>query len=1291
MVVPHLICGWLFDLYHDNAGNMTAWLIDESGNTHRLTEKWVPQIYIKPKDASAKSLLSKVILNQFPDAQICPVEKFVYPRDFDRSIVFEIRFGTIREVLSFTRWVSLNHPLDFELFNVGVPPAQTYLYGRDLFPTAFVRAQVTNESLDWELRDDSARVDYELPHFRVAKIAVTVRGPSKLHRITDTVASIEIETLQEKIVYDQGSEADKILQFVNTIGKLDPDIILTEDGDAFIFPLLMSRSAANGIGDELLLGRERRPLSRPRDSGKVYFSYGRIFYKPTPARLYGRLHLDTKTDFLFDDCSDQGLFEVARTCRTPLHRASRETIGTNMTSLQMYIATRNDILIPWKKNDPENFKCAKDLLIADRGGLIFEPRVGAFEDVGELDFASLYPALMMKENLTPECLSCHCCQHPPTTVPELGYRICERRVGIIPRTLQILLQKRADYKQAINSTHDRARRELYEKRQAALKWILVCCLSYDTVVPILADGRLQTVEIGRFIDDVVEGKEGIFECNADIRVVGLGEDFRSKYSRVRRFIKTRAPKRMFEILMEDGRRICATPNHEFYALNRGRLDVRRADQLKESDLIPVGKILPDPPKIIKKIDIIETLRRALDSSEIDGWRVKGRSLRPAIWHKRKLFYRMGLPYANVHSWIRSGIIPLRYFEVLSIPSATHHRLLIGRGRVKGGRITWIPSVIPVDRNLGFFLGLFVADGSAGRSFLRFDIGQDEPELLTYLRAVSLKLFRLTPHVSKDKRARMYVAQINSVALMRVLETALGIAGAADRGKLRVPDCIMNGRSDAIVGFISGLVAGDGSVHKTRNMVMIATASESFQKNLSYLLLRAGFPHSLRRSHRKPAELYRVDIVGTSSFVRLKRVGFLKKRHERRLSVIAKETCTKECHHAFYELIPVVNSNMRRLARKLRTVRDPRIDIADRVCPTRGFRMLRRLRVRSAHQLYPAAYGFLEKIASGDAGFARIREIREIHPPSDFVYCFELKDPLPGFFAGNGAIFTHNSFGYLGYKNARFGKIDAHIAVCAHSRGILRRATEMAEAAGFRVIHGIVDSLWLQKPGMSDGEFYDLSQLIERDLKLPISYEGRYKWIVFLPSRMHSRVPVLNRYYGVLRDGKIKARGIELRRRDTPNLIKRFQRELIQALSSCSRIDELQSSIPDSLRILERFIQGILDHDVPLEDLAFHRQLSKDSHEYLQNSVQTIAVKKLRAHGAPVSAGQVISFVITDEKARNPSNRSEPLELADRVLYDEKKYVSLLLDSAVNLLLPLGWTRVRIRNALNPSPADLLSS
>ena len=114
---------------------------------------------------------------------------------------------------------------------------------------------------------------------------------------------------------------------------------------------------------------------------------------------------------------------------------------------------------------------------------------------------------------------------------------------------------------------------------------------------------------------------------------------------------------------------------------------------------------------------------------------------------------------------------------------------------------------------------------------------------------------------------------------------------------------------------------------------------------------------------------------------------------------------------------------------------------------------------------------IEKLIDSDLGFVRIKRVERLDACPEFVYCFQLaEDEVPGFFAGEGLIYTHNCFGYLGFNNAKFGRIDAHIGVCAWDRKVLVDAARVAERRGFKVMHGIVDSLWLKKAGADEDDF-----------------------------------------------------------------------------------------------------------------------------------------------------------------------------------------------------------------------------
>ena len=222
--------------------------------------------------------------------------------------------------------------------------------------------------------------------------------------------------------------------------RFDPDVILSDDGDASLLPFLFS--AEERWKTSIPWDREPYPVRRQVNlRGYSYFSYGRTYYK-APAHLFlGRWHIDRRNSFIYGESGMEGVIELARMAKVPVQRMARTSPGTAITSMQLDRAFQEGILIPWRKGEPEQFKTAWDLLVADKGGLVFQPRLGIFEDVAEIDFASMYPTMMAIHNLSPETVLCKCCENH--RVPEVGYSVCEKREGIVPKTLKPILERRA--------------------------------------------------------------------------------------------------------------------------------------------------------------------------------------------------------------------------------------------------------------------------------------------------------------------------------------------------------------------------------------------------------------------------------------------------------------------------------------------------------------------------------------------------------------------------------------------------------------------------------------------------------------------------------------------------------------------------------------------------------------------------------------------------------------------------------------------------------------------------------
>lgn len=757
---------------------MVFWIKQENGDTIRLEENWGHSIYVSSDDESnLKSIVNRIDSDLSGDDNFgCLVKGYEFTSRYERitdrtkSDVLKLKLSDSTKALTLARKIETidgNYKFGrFRLYNVDLLPAQSYFYEQNIFPLAFCEVchdyvdssggpYYSHSKLRWINKDDVWSLDYKMPDFRTIHLNLNPKKErGKIPRYTDRIDSILIiqQEGHESFEIQSQSEADVIEELVTEVTKkIEPDFIFTNNGDSFTFPYLIHRAETNGISNNLVLGRELTiPLKKPINEGTSYFSYGRIYFKPTTMKLFGRIHIDISNSFVWNEAGLQGLYEISRICRMPLHTAARASIGKCLSSLQFYYATQKGILVPWKPTLVEHFKTFKEMLIADRGGFIFEPEIGVHQQAAEFDFVSLYPNIMLKKNLSAETICCNCCPNCKLRVPELDYNICEKQNGIIPTSLKMLLEKRAQYKKVMNTTNHKLQ-AIYDARQTALKWILV-----------------------------------------------------------------------------------------------------------------------------------------------------------------------------------------------------------------------------------------------------------------------------------------------------------------------------------------------------------------------------------------------------------------------------------------------------------------------------------------------------------------------------------------------------TSFGYLGFNNAKFGRIDAHIAVCAFDRQILLQAAKIAERHGFRVLHGIVDSLWIQKNNntttkANHNDYLELKESIEQETGFTISFEGVYKWIVFANSKTNSKLPVVNRYFGAFEDRSLKIRGIEARRQDTPPFFSKCQIELLKIMSKGDSIEEVKTLMPKVKDTFQKYVQLLKERKVPLEELVFTKQLSKNSDEYQsRNSCDNNAMLQLSIEGKSLKAGQILKYIITDyyqKQSKEKMNRSIPAALINEktTTYDVKRYTELLTQTCNSVTNPFGYT------------------
>jgi DNA polymerase-2 len=485
------IRGRLFDLYPLES-SMILWIKEEGGRLRRFEDPFRPRFYAQGKK---RDLLD--LFHTLQKERRTAGYQWTRKKEFWSGEEVEVMEIEVVDSEHYAQLPRILPPWEEKItfYNCDIPLPQTYLYEKKIFPTGRCIVEAEENRIFEIYPDPSESVwmnDEDLSDLRILELRTEGDPIWKRSLILECEGyRVEMESI------DVG-EIEKFFK------HFDPDVILSDEGDASLLPRLFFEEKRWNIS--IPWDREPYPVKRQvHPKGFSYFSYGRTYYR-APAHLFlGRWHIDRRNSFIYGESGMEGVIELARLAKIPVQRMARTSPGTAITSMQLDRAFQDDILIPWRKGEPERFKTAWDLLVADKGGLVFQPKLGIFEDVAEIDFASMYPTMMAIHNISPETVLCGCCKNH--RVPEVGYTICEKREGIVPKTLRPILTRRAWLKKKAKEAegrrheaegrinredkdtrgiYDRNMRsrdtvtdtEIYHRKQTALKWMLVTCFGY---------------------------------------------------------------------------------------------------------------------------------------------------------------------------------------------------------------------------------------------------------------------------------------------------------------------------------------------------------------------------------------------------------------------------------------------------------------------------------------------------------------------------------------------------------------------------------------------------------------------------------------------------------------------------------------------------------------------------------------------------------------------------------------------------------------------------------------------
>ena len=473
--------GWLIDANIDHKRNrLRLWIYID--HMFSLFYNYMPSLFLH-SDYWQLSRLRSIVLEHplVSDAVITSKRLNFYHKKKTPVLEVFMRPGDFKRVCK-----SMAEIPHVTIFNCDFNPISQFFFRTGFFPFGRVR-YTTSDSMITALNniDDRESIEYPVPNLTKLKLDVEVNLQGPVLQFSDPIRAIKLSFSNgnldkhndEQVVLDYFDESDLLLQLEKEIDYFDPDIVVTENGDSFLFPYLFNRAKVYGIS--LSLSRDGSKLWIPNTAGQSYWSYNRIYYRPPAVYLRGRLHFDKSTCYFYSDDGYEGVIEGSRISGLPPQKLARASIGTINAATQYIMAFKQDILIPERRLHFQDFRSADEIYVLDRGGLIFQPIPGIYEDVAELDFSSMYPMIMINNNISPEtlCTTDRCPYNYKycIDVPELPYRFCNRKTGLVPLALKPIVKKRLEYKRLMESSKDWKK---YNRIQKTLKGVLVSCFGY---------------------------------------------------------------------------------------------------------------------------------------------------------------------------------------------------------------------------------------------------------------------------------------------------------------------------------------------------------------------------------------------------------------------------------------------------------------------------------------------------------------------------------------------------------------------------------------------------------------------------------------------------------------------------------------------------------------------------------------------------------------------------------------------------------------------------------------------
>jgi len=543
-------------------------------------------------------------------------------------------------------------------------------------------------------------------------------------------------------------------------------------------------------------------------------------------------------------------------------------------------------------------------------------------------------------------------------------------------------------------------------------------------------------EIGPLIDDYLEKNKEKVQIIGKSQVLPFpkGELFTYGFSRKDQKIKKypvsalikHSGDSMYEIETISGRKVKVTKYHSVFTLNKGGIPSETSvEVLKRGDAVAIPRKIEmeniySEFNLIKEFKKFSLIREKLYLKTTSGF-VEQLIANKKVEDWTKQYYRFAFKDVK-YWWRKKKIIPLKLIYDLDI---SLEKEILENSEIfyrKSKNTSLISPLIPLNKDLGFILGIILAEGWIGKNYI--EISNTNKELIKEISSGIEKIFGPKSYrvsLQRDKRGYKPLFVITLLKLPTLfINKILKIKGKSSSKS--IPSFVYFASDNFVAGLLRGFLVGDGNKYfKKENSdynFRFYTSSKELEEGLNLLLLKLGILAKIRVDRKDKynpnwKRNYILSISGASNLQKF-------------CSLVLGEKFKGKVKNSGREIIPNVAGFLKDLVKKYGLKKKDLQKIGIWQSTFDG--CVRKNRI-SKHQLKEILEKLEKKIKNpllknlkvlvkGDLYWDPIKSIRKIKTPK-YVYDFEVNikgDLVENFLGGDGLVALHNTSYRLAQKD-----------------------------------------------------------------------------------------------------------------------------------------------------------------------------------------------------------------------------------------------------------------------------------